>query len=99
MGPTTAAAAPNFPQLINLVEQVGSGTDTLIASPTFNDVLHLGTGSDTVIGGLGQETFIKDPGPPVIDTLIETHNVDFGLYNDKLVMGTALAGRRRPDLR
>ena len=90
MGPTTAASVANFPQLINLVEQVGSGTDTLIASPTFNDVLHLGTGSDTVVGGLGPETFLQDPGATGTDTLIETHDVDFGLYNDKLVMGTVL---------
>ncbi len=90
MSPTSPNLVTNYPQLINLVEQVGSGTDTLIASPIFNDVLHLGTGNDTVIGGLGQETFLEDPGSTGTDTLIETHDVDFGLYNDKLVMGTAL---------
>ncbi len=85
MGSTSAPA--NFPQLINLVEQVGSGTDAIITSPSFNDAVHLGTGSDTVTGGTGPETFVRDPNAIGIDTLIENHNLDFGLYNDKLVIG------------
>ena len=88
MGSSTEMA--DYPQLINLVEEAGAGTDTLIASPSFNDTIELGTGSDTVYGGLGQETFLEAAGATRTDTLIESHNVDFGLYNDKLVMGTAL---------
>ena len=88
MGSSTEMA--DYPQLINLVEEAGAGTDTLIASPSFNDTIELGTGSDTVYGGLGQETFLEAAGATGTDTLIESHNVDFGLYNDKLVMGTAL---------
>ncbi len=90
MGPATAASAANYPQLINLAEQVGAGTDTIITSPTFNDAIHLGTGNDTVYGGLGQESFVRDPNATGVDTLDETHDVDFGLYNDKLIMGVLL---------
>ncbi len=90
MGTTTPSQMADYPQLINLVEQAGSGTDTLIATPSFNDTIELGSGSDTVYGGLGQETFLEAAGATGSDTLIESHNVDFGLYNNKLVMGTAL---------
>ncbi len=86
-GPTPSAA---YPQLINLVEEAGRGTDTLIASPTFNDTIELGTGNDTVYGGLGQETFVAASSTKGTNTLIENQNVDFGLFNNVLVMGTVL---------
>ena len=90
MGTLTSAQIADYPQLINVVEQAGAGTDTLIASPTFNDAIYLGTGSNTVYGGLGQESFVRAAGATGTDTLIESENVDFGLYNNMLVIGTAL---------
>ena len=73
----------------------GPGNATLIASP-FNDTLNVDdtdsgvVNTDTYIGGLGTYALQHHGNTIDINIFEETQDLDFGLFNDQLVMGQLL---------
>jgi hypothetical protein len=69
----------------------GPDDDRLIGS-LFDDTIYLGLGNKTVVqnGGLYQFFSENPPNSNYTNTLIETRNTDMGLFNDGLVIGTAM---------
>src|SRR5205085_2504284 len=73
-------------RLIAMTYTGGAGNDTLIGTK-YADHLNSGTGSDTVTGGLGVDTFtdtsVASSGD--VDTLVETFDHDTSLFNNYLI--------------
>ena len=65
----------------------GTGNDTVFGG-IGDDTIDSGLGNDTVSGGGGTDTFIDAGGT---DQLIEGFDLDFGVYGNLLVIGTAAA--------
>ena len=86
---TSSIPSANPVDLVALTLFGGAGNDRLIGSP-FNDVIDGGTGSDTLTGGLGLDTF-QSENTSALDTLVETQNVDLGLYGNTFITGVVLA--------
>ena len=91
LGSSSTASQPdlNPVDLVALTITGGTGNDRLIGSP-FADVIDGGTGTDTLTGGLGLDVF-RSENPTAIDILVETQNVDMGLYGNTFITGVALA--------
>ena len=65
-----------------------NGSDHLYGTP-YDDALDGGLGSDFFTGGTGTDTFddASAAGGGDIDTLVETNDLDMGLYDDLFVVG------------
>jgi len=88
-GSDTINAAAVTEDLIAMTFDTSTGDDILIGTP-FDDVLDSGTGSDTVSGHYGTDTFIDSSGAGDVDTLVEYMDTDMSLFDDLFVHGTIL---------
>ncbi|MDT7538944.1 MAG: mucin9, partial [Actinomycetota bacterium] len=94
LGDPDPAAAPLYTDMVALKLIGGAGDDRLVGTP-YNDYLDSGTGSDTVTGGPGFDTFVDASAPCQpgtasaceTDTLVETQNADIALFGDLFVVG------------
>ena len=69
----------------------GTGNDRLVGTP-FADTLNSGTGSDTVTGGEGVDSFFDDSPIGDTDRLIEQRDLNFSLSDEQLaITGTKLS--------
>ena len=84
---TLDASALTGTDRVAVVLRGEDGNDRIIGTP-FADVLDGGDANDRVTGGAGRDTFVDSSGT---DTLVETFNSDFGVYDNLFVVGTAAA--------